>query len=877
MKRTLFPAAVLFAVSSASAAITPERGTYGLNSLVGNEVFTQDTVIDSSTGHYDAVLCIGTYSGEGLLTLEENVTLTLPNAVTIGGKGYSMPKDTAHNGSMVIKKGAVLQVGAKATSSGGHHVDVGNSGFPIEGHLLVDGGTVLTGQFLIGQDAGSGTATITNGGVVNLSWDGITPQKNPANDQIGLTMGSAGGKGNLIIDNGTLTDTTGTNAFLGAGGDATVELKNGAVFESNSDVWMGDIWNGAYGKGVGTDTLTVQAGSSFSCNMLWADKASAITTDGVLTMRDEMYLLGGKLTNGGVVQAEYVEVARGASVSNSGTIHADTLGIYTGTSFDNKGTLDVGHIAIRGESVTNSGTMGTEDGVSDIYLGALDNTGTIQGKAVVIGSESTLITGTLVVSGCETAMNPDHAMQTDYATGIADGTAVVLEPRGTQALTNVTVGARVNGGDTMQYLYSADFRALDAKVLDALNLQVVTEFDEKGIVSAWEALTEKHADKLNVRVANIIGDNISANVTTDDAHDSGDITVALSGSHLVVRVGDNGVSDPSAEDRKASAEKVGTLGSYREDVAETEASVRLHTTASQSAVDWEGHYMETVATETAHINDSTVVSVGSAGVDGTLTVVEKSTLQNEGQVKTDTVVVNGTMANVGKVTSDKVEVNGTLDNNGHVTAATVVNEGGTLKGSGTMAKTTLTFGASFIVGNSPGVTTFTDDFKAEAGSETVFSVAGWDPATEAQKGWNTPTYSQVVIAGAETTATLEADARVVIAFGGEYLFSSASPLYTEQQTEFELVLIRGGMADDGTDLVALLNNTTFMITKESLGQPRPEENIIWHLHVADARYSIEESNLILRGTLGITRAPEPATATLSLLALAALASRRRRK
>lgn len=345
---------------------------------------------------------------------------------------------------------------------------------------------------------GSGTATITNGGVVNLSWDGITPQKNPANDQIGLTMGSAGGKGNLIIDNGTLTDTTGT----------------------------------------------------------------------------------------------------------------------------------------------------------------------IQGKAVVIGSESTLITGTLVVSGCETAMNPDHAMQTDYATGIADGTAVV---------------------------------------------------------------------------------------------------------------------------------------------------------------------------------------------------------------------VNGTMANVGKVTSDKVEVNGTLDNNGHVTAATVVNEGGTLKGSGTMAKTTLTFGASFIVGNSPGVTTFTDDFKAEAGSETVFSVAGWDPATEAQKGWNTPTYSQVVIAGAETTATLEADARVVIAFGGEYLFSSASPLYTEQQTEFELVLIRGGMADDGTDLVALLNNTTFMITKESLGQPRPEENIIWHLHVADARYSIEESNLILRGTLGITRAPEPATATLSLLALAALASRRRRK
>lgn len=904
MKRTLFLTLSLMAAASSTATIIQEKG---INTLAGHEILTADTTISAkaSPAYSNSVFSVGCYRGDGSLTLAENVHLQTANALMIGGKGYGVTSDVAGNGTVILNPGSVITVGVATQSSGGHHVDVGNSKAPCTGELYVNGGTVNTTQFTIGVTAATGYVSVTNGGTINLTWDGVTPSadqvKNP--DQVGMKIGYYGGSGTIVLDNGHVVDTTGkeptTELQIGCAGNGHVSLKNGSDWTTEANVFIGDMtrfWGTAYGQGTETDTLDVDSGSAFAGNLLMGMEAAAVTNAGTMSFEEGTYLYGTTMTNSGTlhtgelevtdkaaftnsgeVNAEYVECSRGASMHNSGTIHADEIIALTGTTLENKGVMDAAYTGIQGTSATNSGTMGAEAGVTEIYLGSLDNTGIIQGKAVVVGSESSLLTGTLVVSGCETPMHPEHSMQMDYATGIAEGTVVVLDPNGIKDPTNVTIGARVNGGDTMQYLYSKDFRDIDAKVKDSLNLQVVTNHDENGIASEWEALSTEHADKLNIRVANIIGDNISANVTTDDAHDGGDVTVALSGSHLVVRVGDNGASDPSAEDKKTSAEKVGTLGSYQDDVAETDASVRLHTTAAQSTVEWEGHYMETVTGETSLVNETTRVSVGSDGVEGTLTVVEKSTLQNEGQVKTDTVVVDGTMSNTGKVTSDKVAVNGMLDNNGLVTASTVVNNGGTLKGSGTMAKTTLTFGSAFIVGNSPGVTTFTDDFTAEAGSETVFSVAGFDPATEEQKGWETPTYSQIVIAGAETTATLDAGARVVIAFGGEYLFSSSSPLYTETQTEFELVLIRGGMADDGTDLAVLLSNTTFTMTKEALGQPIPQENITWHLNVTGAQYSIENSNLILRGSLSITRAPEPATATLSLLALAAMVSLRRRK
>lgn len=795
MKKTLFLALTLFAVSAASATITPERGTYGFNALVGNEVFSQDTTIDSSTGYYDAVLNVGTYAGAGHLTLEEGVTLTLPNALMIGGKGYSMPVTTANNGTVIVKKDAVINTGVKVTASGGHHVDIGNSQHNCEALLSVEGGTVNTGQMVIGLTVGTGTVNVTDGGAVNLSWDGITPNADPSKDQIGLTMGGSGGTGRLILDHGTFTDTTATNAFIGASGDASVELKNGSTFESNSAVWMGDTWNGAYGKGTGTDTITVSEDSSFTCAMLVADKGAAID-------------------NAGAFDAGYAfYVYQGSTLTNSGTLSTDEIALYSGAS--------------------------------------LDNTGALNSEFITLGNGTKFITGQLVVSGCEEAMKPDHEMATAYTTGLIE-TAVVVLDKGAQ----VTVGAHVNGGETMQYLYSQDFRDIDAKVIETLDLQVATQYDTDGYAIDWVPLAETQAD---VKVANVLGDNITANVTTDEASAEGNITVALSGSHLVVRVGDNGASDPTEADKKASAEKVGTLGSYHEDVTETDATVRLHTTATESSVTWEGHSMQTVSGETSTVNDTTRVAVGSDGVEGTLTVVEDSTLQNHGSVS-----------------SDKVVVDGTLDNNGTITAATTVN--GTLKGSGIMAATTIAETATLIVGNSPGYSTFTDALTVQSGASVVFSVAGLDkPASLTNgKGWESHTYSQIVMENG-AAVTLCDGVNITIAFGGDELCSALAPLHEEQlYNHFELVLIKGGVAST-LDLVSLMDHTSFVISDEAGALPLVLTGQNWVLNISNAEYLVNNGDLVLRGSMGITRTPEPATATLSLLALAALAARRKRK
>lgn len=794
MKKTLFLTLTLLAVSAASASITPERGKYGINSLVGHEVFSQDTTIDASTGYYDAVLNVGTYSGAGHLTLERDTTLTLPNALMIGGKGYGMPATTANDGTVIVKEGAVINTGSKTTSSGGHHVDIGNSGYACEGRLSVEGGTVNTGQMLIGQTAGKGTVTITEGGAVNLSWDGIKPNADPSKDQIGLTVGNEGGTGRLILDRGTFTDTTATNAFIGASGDATVELKNGSTFESNSSVWMGDTWNGAYGEGKGTDTISVSEDSSFSCAMLVADKGAAIENAGTFDAGYGLYIYGG------------------STLTNSGTLSTDEIDLYSGAS--------------------------------------LDNTGTLNSEFIALGNGTKFITGHLVVSGCEEPMKPDHEMATAYTTGLIEDALVVLD-KGAK----VTVGAHVNGGEAMQHLYSDDFRAIDAKVLETLDLQVATDYDTDGYAIDWVPLAETQAD---VTVANVLGKNISANVTTDEASEEGNITVALSGSHLVVRVGDNGASDPTEADKKASAEKVGTLGSYHEDVTETDATVRLHTSATDSSVAWEGHTMQTVSGETSTVNDTTRVSVGSDGVEGTLTVVEESTLQNHGAVS-----------------SDKVVVNGTLDNNGTVSAATTVN--GILKGSGVMAATTIAETATLIVGNSPGYSTFTDALTVQSGASVVFSVAGLDkPASLTDgKGWESHTYSQIVMENG-APVTLCDGVNITIAFGGDELCSALTPLHEEQLDYFELVLIKGGVATT-TDLASLMDHTSFVLTSESGALPLVITGQTWAVNVADAAYRVDNGNLILSGTLGITRTPEPATATLSLLALAALAARRKRR
>lgn len=257
------------------------------------------------------------------------------------------------------------------------------------------------------------------------------------------------------------------------------------------------------------------------------------------------------------------------------------------------------------------------------------------------------------------------------------------------------------------------------------------------------------------------------------------------------------------------------------------------------------------------------------GKNSSVSVDETSSLRSNKltMLSGSSVVNNGTMSGLNDE-SGKISINNgaSLENHGLIQAETIVN--GTLSGNGIMGATTINNGASLIVGNSPGLQTFTGDVSLAAGSVTTFSVTSvMTPATDELQGWDSACHSQIRMDGA-ATFTVADGAAFVITFGGDLGLESAS---SEEGLSFDMILVHGGVSPELVNLSALSENTRFAVTEEEGGVPALPVTI----RTDNLYYTVENSNLVLHGVLYIT--PEPTTATLSLLALAGLAARRRRK
>lgn len=343
MKRTLFVALALLAAQSAHAEFAVENG---VNYLEGEATVTADSLPNLVPG----ALSVGTYHGEATMTVkkdtlqEDKTVLSLPNALFIGGVGYNLQGETANQGTVVLGQGTELHVGNETRASGGHHIDVGNTAVSAMGFLQVNGGTAYAGQLVIGNHTNSsGRVEVSDGGSVALSRDGFDDTT-----QIGLVIGNDGGAGTLIVDNASLTDTTGGQTTLGLTGTATVELKNGARWNAaGSDMFLGDYQYGTEplvgaeehptglaaplptrptvesgtqadnGSGTGKDTLSLSGNSALTAKSLaLLEKADVtISSDSSITIDP---------TNGGLW------VYAGCTLTNDGRLDAYT-GVYGGT------------------------------------------------------------------------------------------------------------------------------------------------------------------------------------------------------------------------------------------------------------------------------------------------------------------------------------------------------------------------------------------------------------------------------------------------------------------------------------------------------------------------------------------------------------------
>ena len=224
-----------------------------------------------------------------------------------------------------------------------------------------------------------------------------------------------------------------------------------------------------------------------------------------------------------------------------------------------------------------------------------------------------------------------------------------------------------------------------------------------------------------------------------------------------------------------------------------------------------------------------------------------------------------------------------------------IEDGGVLKGSGTFGKVRVKEGGTLVVGNSPGLQTYTDELIVEGGT-MVFSIDdipnSWrSQATETSYGWGSGSYSTIKMSN--RGLTLNPD-EIVFVLGSSVLEESAgvNDLADALGSDFTVRLNKVYFIDDLNGISDILSGSYRQHLDELELRTRFELNseeadivsnrIRAVINDQNVEFVVQGTSIVMNATLnvGLYQAPlvpEPATGTLSLLALCALAARRRRK
>lgn len=303
----------------------------------------------------------------------------------------------------------------------------------------------------------------------------------------------------------------------------------------------------------------------------------------------------------------------------------------------------------------------------------------------------------------------------------------------------------------------------------------------------------------------------------------------------------------------------------------------------------------------------TKTGLGTLELHGTSNVkleVMAGDLVNDGSLGEVTMSNGGRLVNSGFAKNLTVENGGIAEmkrttGNAGQTAFTLCNveEGGLLKGSGNFGKVVLGHGGTLVVGNSPGLQAFNDELVINGGT-LVFSIDdaldSWrSAATETNAGWGSCTYSSIDMNN--NSITLNPD-EIVFALGETILKRSAreSDLMDALDRVFTVSLSSVYFLDDlnyqgpvftmayAEHLNELAGVTRFKLSEDD--EALVEKGLQAEITQQSVRYYTAGNSVLMDAQFNVKLAkaandnvPEPATSTLSLLALAGFCARRRRK
>ena len=289
---------------------------------------------------------------------------------------------------------------------------------------------------------------------------------------------------------------------------------------------------------------------------------------------------------------------------------------------------------------------------------------------------------------------------------------------------------------------------------------------------------------------------------------------------------------------------------------------------------------ESAASANLDVREGDVVNHGSLG---NVAVSGKGRLVNDGTAGTLTLSDGGVA---------EMKLRGTTQQ----FTQCLIEEGGVLKGTGTFGKVKMEAGGTLVVGNSPGLQTYTDELIVEGGT-MVFSIddmpKSWhSEATDTSYGWGSGSYSTIQMS--KQGVTLNPD-EIVFVLGAGVLKEGAgvNDLADALGSDFTVTLNKVYFLDGLSSISPLLSmdyqshldelelKTRFELNSE-------EADIVSNRIQAAITakniefYASDGSAIVMNATLNVglfqaPTVPEPTTSTLSLLALAGLCARRRRK
>ncbi len=413
--------------------------------------------------------------------------------------------------------------------------------------------------------------------------------------------------------------------------------------------------------------------------------------------------------------------------------------------------------------------------------------------------------------------------------------------------------------DGQEFDLQYDLRQVDAKNPDCPVLGEVISYDTDGTITSRKTVTTG-----DVR----LGSGTLNMVLFDDERNTVNKTSGGSVEGTIHYLG----SQNDGKTRLVSVQYSGKIADTIDISTETGNILEVtgSNTASFGSLTGEGN-LDKTGTGTAEVTQ-TVSLKGAVNVEeGRFVFGESATLGGETVLNVfSTGRVESKSGSSASLTLDA----GIHTNDGAITLTTTVNTGATLKGSGTFAAVTVD-GGTLIVGNSPGQQTYTGDLAVTLG-DIVFSVDGWNAADGNNSGWGRGVYSNINMGNNDLT--LGADSRICINLGNNAL----TELISGQEGNFSMDIVAG---IDNVDVFnsALLDQLAlqthfFAAAEEGASTGALAAGSSLDSYLRNMQYSMNGGVLTLKGSYGTASSvPEPTTGTLSLLALAALCTRRRKK